>query len=86
MVPDGGALLIGEHGEHVTVGNVMHYGLDRRSLVSHVWAAPLKSRGRLLNWWHAIRGMASTGPTYDRDAVFDAYLSEELIGSDRADG
>jgi hypothetical protein len=45
VVPDGGAELTGEHGEHVHVGNLMLYGLEPGlSLVSHLWSAAICAR------------------------------------------
>lgn len=79
-VPDGGAEFIGEHGERVRFGNVMHYGLsEERSLVSHVWAAPLTRHPKLsrLKAWLTNRapGLADD---YDEREVLSTYLAEPL--------
>jgi hypothetical protein len=78
--PDGGAEFLGEHGERVRFGNVMHYGLnEERSLVSHVWAAPLTRHPKLsrLKAWLTNRapGLADD---YDEREVISAYLAEPL--------
>jgi hypothetical protein len=78
MVPNGGAELVGAHGERVRVGNLMHYGLgDERSLVSHVWAAPLKrqSTSARVKRWLTGRTPASAHD-YDERRILSAYLSE----------
>jgi hypothetical protein len=80
MAPDGSAQLVGEHGEPVQVGNLMLYGLDaERSLVSHVWAAPLKRHARLarLKRWltNSTPGLAAD---FNERDVLSAYLAEPL--------
>ena len=78
MVPNGGAELVGAYGERVRVGNLMVYGLTaERSLVSHVWAAPLRRHSRLLR---LKRWLTDTTPglaaEYDERQVLSAYLAE----------
>jgi hypothetical protein len=76
MVPGNGAELIGEHGERVQVGNLMHYGLgEGRSLVSHMWAAPLRDSSgvsRVKRWLSGNR----PDPDYRLREVLSAYLAE----------
>jgi hypothetical protein len=68
MAPAGAAVLTGEHGERVEVGNLMHYGLDAsRSLVSHVWGVARAAR------WYG-RGAD------DEPRILAAYLDEPLAG------
>ena len=80
MAPDGGAELVGEHGEHVRIGNLMLYGLDeKRSLVSHLWAGPLKRHSRLLplkRW--LTSGAPVLAADYDEREVLSAYLADPL--------
>jgi hypothetical protein len=78
MVPDGGAELTGEHGERVQIGNLMLYGLgEERSLVSHVWAAPLREHSRLarLKRW-LTRSRPGLACEYNEREVLSAYLAE----------
>ncbi|HKE94871.1 MAG TPA: hypothetical protein VKB34_11225, partial [Povalibacter sp.] len=80
MVPGGGAELTGEHGERVRIGNLMLYGLTgERSLVSHVWAAPLRRHPKLsrLKAWLTNRppGLAAD---FSQREVLAAYLAEPL--------
>jgi hypothetical protein len=79
MVPNGGAEFVGEHGERVHFGNLMRYGLDgERSLVSHVWAAPLRRQSGLsrLKRWLLQRRSGGTLGGYDEQQVLSAYLAE----------
>ena len=78
MVPDNGTELIGQHGERVQMGNLMHYGLgEERSLVSHMWAAPLKEYSGLSR---LRRLLTKTGTRvaddHDLRKVLSAYLAE----------
>ena len=78
MVPDGGAELVGGHGERVRVGNLMLYGLsEERSLVSHVWAAQLRRQSRVsrLKRWLKRRRPGSASE-YDEAELLSAYLAE----------
>jgi hypothetical protein len=80
MVPEGGTELVGEHGERVRVGNLMLYGLgEERSLVSHVWAAPLRRQSRFLRLKKWFTNSA-LGPAagFDEREVLSAYLAEPL--------
>jgi hypothetical protein len=80
MVPEGGTELVGEHGERVRVGNLMLYGLGaERSLVSHVWAAPLRQYSRFLRLKQWLTD-SPLGPAADFDEreVLSAYFAEPL--------
>ena len=80
MAPGGRAELVGAHGERVRIGNLMRYGLTaERSLVSHVWAAPLRRHprlSRLLAWLRNVSAGHATGVSERK--VLAAYLSEPI--------
>jgi hypothetical protein len=84
-VPDGSTEFVGEHGEHVRVGNLMRYGLGEEcSLVSHVWAAPLRQHSRWLRakWW--LTNRTPVAADFDEREVLSAYLAEPLRGSNQS--
>jgi hypothetical protein len=79
MVPDGCPELTGEHGERVQMGNLMRYGLgEERSLVSHVWAAPLREHSSLSRLKRWLRG-PGVADDYNEHEVLSAYLAEPQV-------
>jgi hypothetical protein len=77
MVPGNGTKLVGEHGERVQMGNLMLYGLsEERSLVSHMWAAPLREYSALSRLRRRLTGNRGVADDHDLREVLSAYLAE----------
>ena len=93
MVPGNEAVLVGEHGEHVHVGNLMRYGLEEdRPLLSHLWAGPLpgkrgrvrdrvaSSSGKYLRKHHVLR--ARLKPFWRKGSrLFSEYDEREMMAA-----